>query len=862
VRLNDLVAKTVLVRVDFNVPIHNGKIQNTRRIEAALPGIKSLIDQGCAVILATHLGRPAGKDPSLSTKILLPLLLEALSQDVCWVDQWPSEHVEWEKGKVYLLENLRFHDEELKCDDAWVKATLKNIDAVVMDAFSCVHRKHASIWGWINQAKSIFPGPLFEKEVHVLKQIISNRKHPTMAVVSGSKISTKTKLIEVLLERIDILVLGGGIANTFLKAKGFEVGNSLIDESMIGFCEQIVHKAEKLKKTILLPKDVCVLNGKGVCRNVNVTELNSDDVIYDVGQGAVNEIIQQLEWVDTVLWNGPLGQFEDERFNKSTTAFAAALKNHRGWTVVGGGDTVSALDSAGMLESMDYVSMAGGAFLNYIEQQGLPGVDRLYKRNREEIEPKRTKIVTTLGPSTDSEAAMMALISAGADVARINFSHGRLEEHVKRVALFRSCADKLGCVVGVIADLQGPKLRIGSFINDKVTLVEGEEFCLDLDCGENEGNEKRVSIFEPSILQDLSTGSILLLDDGAVSLRVLRVTKHTIECEVIIGGALSNNKGLNLKGGGLSAPALTDKDYADLKAIVKMDVDYIALSFVKGPEDVLKARSILKANKSHIGIISKLECAEVLNSLDEIINVSDGIMVARGDLAVEIGPAAVPVEQKNMIKRSRELSKPVIVATQMMESMVYSKKPTRAETSDVANAILDGADAIMMSSETAVGNHPALVVKTASDICRVVEKHLSNLTPTSFKKDHFSYFDEAIAMAAIYTALRIDVTALVALTESGQTPLWMSRARSDIVIFGLSRSINACRKMALYRGVMPVYFDSKKLQTHRHAREGLKLLHQLGYLSLGDHVIVTKGDKVGCVGQSNTLKIMKVEVDG
>ncbi|HJN37720.1 MAG TPA: pyruvate kinase [Gammaproteobacteria bacterium] len=474
----------------------------------------------------------------------------------------------------------------------------------------------------------------------------------------------------------------------------------------------------------------------------------------------------------------------------------------------------------------------------------------------------RTKIVATLGPSVDDELSMMALIEEGADVARINFSHGELEEHARRVHLFRQCAEKIGRVVGVIADLQGPKLRIGSFIKDSVILKEGNLFCLDFDCGENEGDEKRVSIFERSLLNDLSPGHVLLLDDGAVSLEVIKVTDQLIQSKVLIGGKLSNNKGLNLKGGGLSAPALTDKDYDDLSEIVKMDFDYIALSFVKKAQDVVKARSILEGNKSDMGIIAKLECSEVLEHLDEIIKVSDGIMVARGDLAVEIGAAAVPVAQKQMIKRARELSKPVIVATQMMESMVYSKKPTRAETSDVANAILDGADAIMMSSETAVGNNPVLVVKTATDICLEVEKHLGNLTPTSFKKDHFSYFDEAIAMAAIYTALRIDVAALVALTESGQTPLWMSRARSDLIIFGLSRSIRSCRKMTLFRGVIPVYFDSNKRQSHRHAHEGLNLLHDLGYLSLGDHVIVTKGDKVGCIGQSNTLKIMKVEKNG
>ncbi len=369
-----------MVRVDFNVPLHQGKIHNTRRISAALPGIRKLLKNGCAVILATHLGRPEGKDPSLSTAVLLPKLRDMLAEDISFVDQWPG-YRDWEKGNVYLLENLRFHKGELECDDAWVNDSLENIDVVVMDAFSCAHRKQGSIWGWVNKEYTV-PGILFDQEVRALKKIIDHPKLPMMAVVSGAKISTKTKLIEVLLDRVDVLVLGGGIANTLLKAKGYQVGRSLVDNELVDYGNKVLETAKSLKKTIILPTDVCVLGADKNCRTVSVHDIDAEDTICDIGQETLQEIIQHLKGMNTVLWNGPLGLFEDERFKKSTVDLARALADHPGWTVVGGGDTISALDAEGLLSSMNYVSMAGGAFMSYIEQQGLPSVTKLYENKK------------------------------------------------------------------------------------------------------------------------------------------------------------------------------------------------------------------------------------------------------------------------------------------------------------------------------------------------------------------------------------------------------------------------------------------------------------------------------------------------
>lgn len=471
---------------------------------------------------------------------------------------------------------------------------------------------------------------------------------------------------------------------------------------------------------------------------------------------------------------------------------------------------------------------------------------------------RRTKIVATLGPATDSEIILEKILIAGVDVVRLNFSHGTVQDQQQRVESVRKISKKIHKEVAILADLQGPKIRIARFKDKQIQLKEGAVFCLDANLDKASGDEQCVGIDYKELPNDVKAGDTLLLDDGRLVFKVKEVKNQKIFCEVIVGGILSNNKGINRLGGGLSACALTEKDKEDLIAAIKLEVDYIAISFPRSAADVNEARQLIEAAGGKQGIISKIERTEAVHAIDEIINASEGIMVARGDLGVEIGDAELPRVQKQIIQRTRALDKIVITATQMMESMIENSIPTRAEVFDVANAVIDGTDAVMLSAETATGKHPDKVVEAMARICIGAEKQKSTQISGHRMECHFRRADEAIAMATMYTANHLNIAGILALTESGSTPLWMSRIRSGIPIFALCRSETVRRKMKLYRGVYPLSFDFTTINRHEINRTAVETVTQLGFIKNGELVILTKGDQLGVVGGANAMKILEV----
>lgn len=471
---------------------------------------------------------------------------------------------------------------------------------------------------------------------------------------------------------------------------------------------------------------------------------------------------------------------------------------------------------------------------------------------------RRTKIVATLGPATDDPKVFRAMLEAGLNVVRLNFSHGSSADHKQRIEMCRAQAQTLGCELGILADMQGPKVRIGSFSGGPIQLKKDDVFALDASLPDAAGDQSIVGIDYKDLPNDVSVGSILLLDDGRVSMRVTKIKGRRIDCVVERGGTLSDHKGINLQGGGLSAGAITDKDRADIECAASWGVNWIALSFVRSPEDIQIAKEIIQSQNSRAGIISKIERIEALDDIENIVKASDGIMVARGDLAVEIGEEEVPGVQKKLIKMCREYSKPVITATQMMETMIHAKTPTRAEVSDVANAVLDGTDAVMLSAESAVGDHPVIVIQAVARICVGVEKYNTKESKQAWRGDGFERVDEAVAKAAIFTANRLNIRAMVALTESGNTPLWMSRVRTGIPIYGLSRHQISRGKMALYSGVYPINFDVTKLTRDQINTAAISEMKKRDLVQDGDLVILIKGDYIGVHGGSNAMKILKV----
>ena len=475
---------------------------------------------------------------------------------------------------------------------------------------------------------------------------------------------------------------------------------------------------------------------------------------------------------------------------------------------------------------------------------------------------RRTKIVTTLGPATDRDNNLEKIIAAGANVVRLNFSHGSPEDHQARADKTREIAAKLGRHVAILGDLQGPKIRVSTFKDGKVFLNVGDAFLLDAGLGKGEGDKDKVGIDYKGLPQDVVPGDILLLDDGRVQLKVLRVNDSQVFTEVTVGGPLSNNKGINKLGGGLSAAALTEKDKADIHTAAKIGVDYLAVSFPRSGADLQYARKLAQEAGCDAQIVAKVERAEAVATqaaMDDIILACDVVMVARGDLGVEIGDPELVGIQKTLIRRARQLNRTVITATQMMESMITNPMPTRAEVMDVANAVLDGTDAVMLSAETAAGQYPAETVSAMSKVCLGAEK-IPSVNVSKHRLDvQFDNIEEAIAMSAMYAANHLrGVSAIITMTESGRTALMTSRITSGLPIFAMSRHPKTLSLTALYRGVTPVAFKSYTDGVAA-AYDAVTLLRDKGYLMTGDLVIVTQGDVMGASGTTNTSRVLRVE---
>jgi pyruvate kinase len=472
---------------------------------------------------------------------------------------------------------------------------------------------------------------------------------------------------------------------------------------------------------------------------------------------------------------------------------------------------------------------------------------------------RATKIVATIGPASSDPDTLKRMILTGVDVVRLNFSHGKAQDHIDRANLVREAAAACGKEVAIMADLQGPKIRIGKFENGKIQLDIGQKFILDAAC--EMGNEERVGLDYKELPRDLKPSDVLLLNDGLIVLVVEKVVGSEIHTTVKIGGELSNNKGINRMGGGLSAPALTGKDMEDIKTAMSFKADYVAVSFPKNAHDMMMARQLANiAGEAHghkPQMIAKIERAEAIPALQEILDASDGIMVARGDLAVEVGNAAVPALQKRMIKMARDSNKIAITATQMMESMIYNAVPTRAEVSDVANAVLDGTDAVMTSAETASGKYPVETVEAMAAICIEAEKSEKYRLDADFLNVIFQRIDQTIAYGALFTAYHLRVKAIAALTESGSTALWMSRHSIDIPIYAITPSVATQRKAALYRNVSTLNLAQSK-DREEVLKAAQDLLLAKGIVQNGDMIVVTWGEPMGQVGGTNALKIMKI----
>ena len=475
--------------------------------------------------------------------------------------------------------------------------------------------------------------------------------------------------------------------------------------------------------------------------------------------------------------------------------------------------------------------------------------------------PRRaTKIVATLGPASSDPALLEQMIRAGVNVVRLNFSHGKAQDHIDRARLVREAAQRAGREVAIMADLQGPKIRVGKFAEGKVFLEPGQKFVLD--AGRVElGDIDAVGLDYKSLPQEVKAGDVLLLNDGLIVITVDAVKGDQVHTTVKLGGELSNNKGINKQGGGLTAPALTGKDMEDIRTAMSFQADYVAVSFPKNATDMEMARqlcNVAAAEYNHKpGLIAKIERAEAIPRLEEILLASDGIMVARGDLAVEVGNAAVPALQKHMIKLAREHDKVVITATQMMESMITNPVPTRAEVSDVANAVLDGTDAVMLSAETAAGKYPLETVIEMAKICLAAEDSEHVKLDSDFTGKTFTRIDQSIAMGALFTAHHLGAKAIVAMTDSGSTALWMSRHLIHVPIYALTPKVTTQRKMTLYRNVRPLLM-STSADRDTALMDAEKHLKSRAIVQSGDIYAITCGEPMGAPGGTNMLKICAV----
>jgi pyruvate kinase len=469
---------------------------------------------------------------------------------------------------------------------------------------------------------------------------------------------------------------------------------------------------------------------------------------------------------------------------------------------------------------------------------------------------RTTKIVATLGPASSSPEVLTRLVEAGIDVVRLNFSHGTADDHRGRVDTLRGLIEQSGRTVGIMADLQGPKIRIGKFAGSKVLLKNGQPFILDAEC--QLGTTDCVGLDYPELVDDVGSGDVLLLDDGRIVMDVDHVDGSQIHCIVRHGGELSNNKGINRQGGGLSAPALTPKDMEDIRTAASLGIDYVAVSFPKSGDDMRLARALLLAAGSNALLVAKIERVEAVENLEHILDATDGVMVARGDLAVEVGDAAVPALQKKIIRMAREHNKFVITATQMMESMIHSPVPTRAEVSDVANAVLDGTDAVMLSAETAAGEYPVHTVEAMARICLEAEKTVDTSLDTQFLNRVFTRIDQSIAMAALFAAHHLKVKAIAALTESGSTALWMSRLNAGVPIYALTQEVATRYKVSIFKGVFPVMMTQSGHDRDEVLRDAEDAMIASGAVEPGDLIVLTIGEPIGKPGGTNTLKIIKV----
>jgi pyruvate kinase len=470
-----------------------------------------------------------------------------------------------------------------------------------------------------------------------------------------------------------------------------------------------------------------------------------------------------------------------------------------------------------------------------------------------------TKIVATLGPASNTVELLEQMINAKVSVVRLNFSHGTAQDHINRAAMVREAARRTGREVAIMADLQGPKIRVGKFAKGKVMLEAGKKFVLD-GARTELGDIDAVGLDYKDLPRDVKAGDVLLLNDGLIVLTVDSVKGESVFTTVRVGGELSNNKGINKQGGGLTAPALTAKDMDDIKTAMSFQADYVAVSFPQNATDMEMARQLCNVAgaeyKHKPGLIAKIERAEAIPHLESILKASDGIMVARGDLAVEVGNAAVPALQKRMIKMAREMDKFVITATQMMESMITAPVPTRAEVSDVANAVLDGTDAVMLSAETASGKYPLETVQQMSSICEAAEQAESVELDADFTGKRFDRIDQSIAMGALFTAHHLNAKAIVALTDSGSTVLWMSRHRIHVPIYALTPRIATQRKMAIYRNVRPLLMDTS-IDRDSALTQAENHLKKRGIVQTGDVYAITCGEPMGAPGGTNMLKICR-----
>ena len=472
---------------------------------------------------------------------------------------------------------------------------------------------------------------------------------------------------------------------------------------------------------------------------------------------------------------------------------------------------------------------------------------------------RRTKIVATLGPATDDPEVLERLIAAGCDVVRVNFSHGDPDTHARRIRMVRAAARELDTDVAVLADLAGPKIRIDRFREGAIELTAGQPFTLYARAQPPIGDEHGVGVAYLGLVHDVRPGSELLLDDGLVALQVERIEGDQIHCTALTAGRLSDRKGLNLRGGGLSVPGLAESDAADIERAAEWQVDYLAVSFPRNAEDIDQARSLLRKAGGQAGIVAKIERTEAIENLDSIIEASDAVLVARGDLGVEIGEAELPGLQKRIIASALELNRAVITATQMMQSMIESPIPTRAEVLDVANAVIDGTDAVMLSAETAVGIHPVRVVEAMSRICEGAERHVQAHVPARRLNVRAERIDQAIAMAAMMTANNLPVRAIIALTESGSTAQWLSRVRSPAPIIALSPNRATLRRMRLFQHVYPLFFPPMSEESAgANAERALEHVCRAGLLHPGDRTLMTLGDHQRQRGGTNTLKILTV----